>query len=354
MTEREPGGDDNVVVPMPVRRTAQTIVLSDVAPRRVEWLWHHRIPLGKLTVIDGAPDVNKSTLTLAIAAAVTRGRPLLHGEDPLPQGGVMLLSSEDGIADTVRPRAELAGADLSKIVVVRSIERDGVVMPPVIPQDLPYLERVMVSKGIRLVVIDPLFAYLSNDVNSYKDQDVRGALLLLQELAERTMAAVIIVRHLTKQGGKEGRGAMNAGGGSVAIIAAARSGMLVVRDQADPNVRRLARVKGNNAPSWPTLSYRVQVRDEHPYIEWIAGSDDSTSADELLEQDDGGTVDDAIDLIRQVLAKGPRKSRDLDAAAEAAGMSPRTMKRARKKLGCRAKQEHDGWLVSLPGKLVIP
>lgn len=353
MTSREPGVDDDVVVPLPVRRVAQTVVLSDVQPRRVEWLWHHRIPLGKITVIDGAPDVNKSTLTLAIAAAVTRGLPLLHGEDPLPMGAVLLLSSEDGIADTVRPRAELAGADLTKIVMVRSVERDGLVTPPIIPQDLPYLERVMVSKGVRLVIIDPLFAYLSNDVNSYKDQDVRGALLLLQEMAERTCAAVIIIRHLTKQGGKEGRGAMNAGGGSVAIIAAARSGMLVARDQADPNVRLLARIKGNNAPSWATLRYRVQVRDEHPYIEWIAGSDEFTSADEILEQDDGGTVDDAMDLIRQVLAKGPRKSRELEQAAEASGISLRTLKRARKKLGCKAKQEHDSWFVSLPGRLVV-
>src|SRR5690606_23340966 len=206
----------------------------DVEPEHVEWLWPGRLPAGKLVVIDGDPSTGKSTLTLDLAARVSTGRPWPDGA-PCPVGDVLLLSAEDGLADTIAPRLAAAGADMSRVHAltdVPHIDDDGRVewAPPVFPTDVDGSEEIVVERGGRLIVVDVLFAYLARGFDPYKDADMRRALTPIATMAGRTGATVILIRHMSKVGGAK---AMYRGGGSIAIIGLSRAGFLVARDPDD-------------------------------------------------------------------------------------------------------------------------
>lgn len=154
--------------------------VADVATERVRWLWQGRIPLGKVTVLDGDPGLGKSTFTLDLAARVSTASPLPTGERPEAPASVILLSAEDGIADTIRPRLEAAEADLDRVHVFEHVlDLEGVPRPPSIPMDVAHIERLVVTEGATLVVVDPLMAYLGAGVDSHRDQDVRRAMFAL-------------------------------------------------------------------------------------------------------------------------------------------------------------------------------
>src|SRR5262249_22936941 len=149
-------------------------------------------------------------------------------------------------ADTIRPRLEAAGADLDRIHIFHAVRREGHEVIPSLPENLPELERAIRDRHAELVVIDPLMAYLGGGVDAHRDQDVRRALAPLAKMVERTGAAGLAVRHLNK-GGASGGNPLYRGGGSIGIIGAARSGLLVARDPDDPERRVFAVTKSNLA-----------------------------------------------------------------------------------------------------------
>src|SRR4051812_12408292 len=151
---------------------------SEVRPEPLEWLWPGYVPRGKLVVLDGDPGMGKSLITIDLAARLSRGGPLPDGA-PLSRAFTsLLLSAEDGRADTIRPRAEAAGADLSKVLLPRFDDR-----LPRFPEDVPALEQLVVEWGVDLVVVDPLMAFLPKNVAANLDQCVREALTPLAKVA---------------------------------------------------------------------------------------------------------------------------------------------------------------------------
>jgi hypothetical protein len=178
--------------------------LADVEPERVRWLWPGHLPLGKLVVLDGDPDVGKSTLALDFVARTTTGRPF-PGEDQAaaPASDVVLLAAEDGLADTIRPRLDAAGADVTRIHHldrVRHVDTDGHEhwALPSIPEDVDALDQLVTTTSARLIVVDVLMAYLSGRADSFKDADVRRCLEPLSDLADRHSCCVLLLRHLRK------------------------------------------------------------------------------------------------------------------------------------------------------------
>jgi RecA-family ATPase len=190
------------------------------------------------------------------------------------QAGVVLLSAEDDPADTIRPRLEAAGADLSRIIMLAGLrDGDSVRLPTL--TDLDAIKHAIAQVNAKLVIVDPLMAYLPGKVDSYRDQDVRRILAPLAALAAETGAAVLVIRHLNKT---EGKNALYRGGGSIGIIGAARSGLLVAKDPEDEERRILAVTKSNLAKTPPALAYRIATTaDEIPYLVW-EGTTDYTAA----------------------------------------------------------------------------
>ena len=316
----------------------------------MSWTWTGYIPAGKVTVEEGDPGLGKSTMTLDLAARISRGAPMPDGTPGPTAAGVVILSAEDGLADTIRPRLEAAGADLARVVALTAILGDGERMPS-LPMDLDEIEATVVDHDAALVIIDPLMAYLAADVNSHRDQDIRRTLAPLSALAERTGAAVLVVRHLNKGSGP----ALYRGGGSIGIIGAARAALLVAPDPEDETRRILAVSKSNLGALPPALAYRVEgdVATGAARIVW-EGATAHTAADLLatpVDDEERGARTDAADFLAELLERGPLPTRKVKAEATQAGVSWATLRRAATSLGIRPqkvgkpgdKEQHWEW-----------
>ncbi len=292
---------------------AVIVRLSDVEPESVEWLWPGRIALGKLTLVAGDPGLGKSFLTLDMAARVSTGAgwPDSPGQRTDP-GGVVLLSAEDALGDTIRPRLDAAGADVSRIVALEAIRSVGDVRGGGresarafdLSRDLPTLEEAIRSVGdCRLVVIDPVTAYLGG-VDSHKNADIRGLLAPLGALAERHRVAVVAVTHLNKASGGP---AIYRAMGSLAFAAAARAAWAVTKDEPDPRRRLFVPIKNNIAPDTGGLAYRIEPLgvDGCPVVAWEPGPV-NVSADDALA---GGRDEES--QVRRLMTMIQRRGGDV-------------------------------------------
>lgn len=348
---------NDVIGAPPVIPRAVGTILADVEPVRVSWLWPGRIPLGRLTVLDGDPGLGKSSLTLDLAARVTRGGSMPDGTRGLDgPAGVILLGAEDGLADTVRPRLDAAGADPSRVYALTGVRQyDDEDRDPRLPtvQDTAAIREAAAGVGGMLLVVDPLSAYMGAGVDGHRDIDVRTALAGLAQLAEATGLAVLLVRHLRKSGAAN---PLYAGGGSIAIIAAARSGLLLARDPDDDERLVLATTKGNLAPPQPSLGLRVVTTDDALRVEWTGPS--ARSAVDLLAVQAGPEArtarDEAAEWLRGELDGGPVAVADLRRTARVVGVSWRTVERAKSALRVVAERDTDaggkvvGWSWRMP------
>jgi len=321
---------------------ASFVILSKVERKSVPWLWQGKIPLGRPTVLDGDPDVGKSTVAYDIAARVTTGRPMPFETAPLiPASGVVILSAEDDAADTIRPRIDAAQGDCSRIAVFK-IENP----PDLDDNGLSRIEEAILDVGAKFVIVDPLMAFIPDKRDTFRDHEMRRAMRPLSALATRTGAAPLVIRHLTKG---EGTNAKYRGGGSIGILGAARSAMLVAPDPDDPQFGVLARVKCNLAPWWPSLQYELVPADGCAFIKWIGES--GHRADSLLATPGPRQrpIDDAGDFLETELARGARPESEIRANARRAGIAPRTLSRAKRELGVESRKQGKAWDWHLPG-----
>jgi hypothetical protein len=288
-----------------------------------------------LSLLDGDPEMGKSLLTIDLIARLSRGAPMPDGSPGGPPCTSILLSAEDDAADTIRPRAEAAGCDLNRLVIPRF---DGRV--PRLPSDLPALEQLIRDCEAAFVVIDPLMAFLPPSVAANLDQCVRLALSPLSVLAGRTGCAVKAVRHLGK--GRRERAILR-GQGSIGIVAAARTALFVAPHPGDADGRVLAVSKTNVGRRPPALGYRImESASGPPVVEWTGAVDVTADGLTLKKRETGVKVADrAVDWLRRELAAGPRKAADVYAAAAAAGIPERTLKRAKEWLRAKSHREYD-------------
>lgn len=329
--------------------------LSDVKPESVAWLWPGRIALGKITLIAGDPGLGKSFLTLDIATRVSRGMAWPDAPNvAMTPGGVVLLSAEDGIADTIRPRLDAAGADVSRIVAleaIRSVGENGQesVRTFDLSRDLLALESaIRAVEGCRLVVIDPITAYLGG-VDSHKNAEVRGLLAQLSAIAERHQVAMIAVTHLNKSSGGL---AIYRAMGSLAFAAAARAAWVVSKDKDDALRRLLLPIKNNIAPDTGGLAYRIEPLgvDGFPVVAWEPDAV-NLSADDALSSDrephERRTErEDAARWLQHYLCDGPKLASDVLTESKAMGFSKRTIDRAKRVASIRTRKEAfgGGWV----------
>jgi archaellum biogenesis ATPase FlaH len=310
------------------------ILMSEVESESVEWLWEGRIPLGKITIYDGDPGKGKSVSTMDLAARITTGRPFPHEQvEHLEQvGGVVIISAEDGLADTIKPRLEAADADTSKVVAISTVsDVEGNEQTLSIPKDIATIEEAIARVNAKLVIIDPLMAFLSGNANH--DQDVRKAMTPLSKMAEKTGVAVLCVRHMSK---KESENALYHGGGSIGIIGTAMSGLVVETHPDDKEPKVLAITKNILGKKADSLTYNITTADNGACkVEW--GGTIDLDANDLVTTN-GTELGRAKTWLREELSKGRRWCEDVKKAAQEAEISAITLRRARQELGIKIKK----------------
>ncbi len=328
---------------IPQEKPSGLVMLDTVTPEAISWLWQGRIPLGKLSLIDGDPGLGKSTVTLDLVARISRGASMPDGS-PGVSGGAVLLTLEDGLADTIVPRLKAAGAVLSRIASLQEVhDKDGKPRLPTV-EDIEAIKRACQKVQAKIVVIDPLMAHLDGRTNSFRDQDIRRALTPLAQLADEIRVAVAVVRHLNKASGGQ---AIYRGGGSIGIAGQARCTHLVAKDPEDESRRIFASVKNNLAPEAPSLSFSLEGFDGASRIVW--GGVSNCRADALLSipssTEERTALDEAREFLRDLLSNGPVESKEVQKEAKAAGITDITLRRAKKVLGVKV-QKRDfagGW-----------
>jgi putative DNA primase/helicase len=322
----------------------QVVRIADVEPRELEPLWPGILWVGKLTLIVGDPGLSKSTMVCDLVARVTKGLDWPCSGGKTIAGDVLMLSAEDDVADTLRPRLEAAGADLGGVHFLESIitADDGRAQRHSWPSLVEHIgvltEWLRAHPGVRLLVVDPLAAYLTG-ADTHKQSEVRAVLGALSQMASRHRVAVLAVMHLNKGSGGNPLYRVS---GSLAFVAAARAAYLIARDPQDRDHRLMLHLKNNLSRDERGFRYVVRTADnEAPYIEWDSERITQT-AEEVLAADEEETPREraasakdreAADWLRKVLEHGRVEAASIYRRAEDEGISERALKRATRMLG---------------------
>ena len=318
----------------------ELIKASDVEIKEVEWLWYPYIPYGKVTVLQGDSGDGKSTFVLNLAAMLSRGEPMPFtdgsGQEPV---NIIYQSSEDDADDTIVPRFVKAGGDPNRLIFISEKEKY------LSFSDERLLEAVRKTNA-KLIVLDPLSAYIGEETRINTANEIRRQFRPLIELAKEQRCAILIVHHMNKAIGQK---AINRSVGSVDIIAAARSALLIGRTDKDrPDERILAQVKSNLAPTGNAIVFSVSDGK----VEWL--EETAKTADEVLGNVFAAVgrpdtqMQQAKDILSQLLADGPKAQREIIDRMLLAGVSESTAKKAKALLAIQSVKQGAQWFWSLP------
>lgn len=325
---------------------------SSIQPEAVTWLWHPFVPLGKITALAGQMGQAKSLATVWMAAAVSNGQGIGHTHP----SGVVMLNAEDDAADTIRPRLEAAGADLDRVWI-----------DPDITLNTDRLNAVCDELGdVRLITIDPIQAFLPSGVNSWKGQDVRQALEPLRQLAAERSLAVVLVQHLNRR--QDAGDPLARIADSQGIPQLARSVLIWGPDPSDPDGdngtgKALTRAKGNLARTKASATFTIAEKTvtdaiKAPTLE--RGADREVTSDEVISDAETRTaMDEATEWLQDILADGPVDAKEVHKQARDAGISERTLRRAKRPAGVvsesnRAETGIGGWMWRLKDPSINP
>jgi hypothetical protein len=330
-------------------RKPDLVRLSDVAAKDVNWLWKLYLAFGMLAMLSGDPGSGKTFIALALAAGYTVGR--------TPDGGrsapidVLYMSVENAPAEVVRPRFDGLGGDAKRFHLLRGTTwtEDGVPIQGAITlSDIPILDAALEQTRAKLLIVDPIQSYLGASVDLHRSNETRPVLDGLAKLAEKHGCAILILRHLSKQGGGK---AITRGLGSIDLSGAVRSEMLAGSLPDDPESRAMVHIKSNLGAYGPTLGYSI---DADGKFSWTGRSE--ITASDLLAAPEGqekGPMNQAKEWLSALLKDGSKDYTEISQLAEGEGIKIRTLRRAKDALGIHSRKAcfGGGWIWSLEGAI---
>jgi len=333
---------------------------ADLTPEPVRWLWEGWLALGKLHILAGAPGQGKTTIALALAAAITVGGRWPDGTRA-PLGNALIWSGEDDAADTLLPRLIAAGGERSRCYFIQGTRQaDGSLSPFDPAQDLGALQEAMKSiGGVSLLIVDPVVSAVAGD--SHKNTEVRRSLQPLVDLAAAANCAVLGITHFAKGG--QGTDPAQRVVGSVAFTAVARVVLVAAKvkaeaadDGQEQDRRILARSKSNIGPDDGGHEYGLEQTEvlggiQASRIAWgkaVQGSARELLTDPTEEHDESY---DVAGFLRGLLSDGPMSAKDIFKDADGAGYSRDSIKRASLRMGIEKRKTgmKGGWEWALPG-----
>lgn len=338
------------------KASLQIVSMKDIQAQPIRWLWHGWLPLGKLTILAGAGGCGKTNLLLSLIASISLKGVFPDGTHCSDTGRILIYSTEDDPADTLKPRLIANGADLSKIdFIAGRINEKGEREPFDPTSDLPmiydYAEK---NPDIKLLMIDPIVSAIGGDIN--KATDVRKSLQVVVDFANQYNCAVVGITHFSK--GTSGSNPAERVIGSQAFTALARMVWSVTRREDDGDCI-LVRAKSNISTLDGGIRYQLEEETIEGGIEttktaWL-GTIEGT-AKELLndaELSGGGNGDSALNMAKEFLVDilstaGKMLSNDVQIEAKNAGYSVASIRRAKDSLGIKPFKDGSAWYWKLP------
>lgn len=244
---------------------------------------------------------------------------------------VLYQSAEDGIEDTIKPRLINAGANCDNVAFIDTEQS-------MITLDDPEIEQAIIKTNAKLLILDPLQAFLGLEKDMLRAGDMRPMMQSISDIANRTDCAIIIIGHMNKSSGMK---SLYRGLGSIDIAAAARSILLVGRVKDNPSVRMMAHIKSSLAPEGPTMAFEI---DQEHGVKWIGKLD--ISLDSLLygnENKYGNKYQLAVDTLSKIIDQGEKQSSEIYTLCLALGIGKRTVDEAKKELNVRSVKKADKW-----------
>ena len=306
------------------------IRMSEVQSQEIEWLWYPFIPYGKLTIIQGDLGDGKTTMVLNLAAKLSKGEALDENMKVTEPVNVIYQTAEDGLADTVKPRLELAGADCERIIVIDESDKSLSMVDE-------RLEQAIVRTGARLLILDPIQAYLGGGMDMNRANEARDMTKKLGALAEKTKCAIILIGHMNKASGNK---AAYRGMGSIDFFAVARSVLLVGRVEGESNTRAVVQIKNNLAAFGHPKAFALSEDG----FKWLG--DYEITVDEVL----GGItpkankMEQAKQMLRELAeTQSAVLSNEIFDRANELGISKRTLENAKKELGVQTRKINNAW-----------
>ena len=306
------------------------IKMSDVEPTKVEWLWYPYIPYGKITIIQGDPGEGKTTLILNLAALLSKGEKLPESEEKSDPINIIYQTAEDGLSDTVKPRLIAAKADDERITVIDESKLE-------LSLTDERLEQAIIETKAKLVILDPLQAYIGANVDMHRANEIRPVMKHLAEVAQRQQCAVVLIGHLNKAMGMK---SSYRGLGSIDIPASARSVLLVGRIKDNPTVRVMAQIKSSLAPEGEPIAFELNKETGFRFI----GKYDISIDDLLNGVATTSKLEQAEKLLRDMLSDGSAiKQKQLHQQAKIRNISERTLNEAKKNVGVKSFRSNNEW-----------
>lgn len=312
-------------------KSVPMICMNDVEQTEVDWLWYPYIPFGKLTIVQGNPGEGKTFFAMQLAAACTNQKflPDMESFEPF---NMIFQTAEDGLGDTVKPRLLSSGADLQRVLVIDDTEN-----PLTLADDR--IEKAIRENNARLMVIDPLQAFLGANVDMNRANEVRPVFRKLADIAQSTGCAIVLIGHLNKASGTQ---STYRGLGSIDIAAVVRSILFVGKVKDDPTTRVIVHEKSSLAPPGQALAFSL---GDQKGFRWIGAYD--ISAEDLLAGGEGTKAElkqeQAVKLIYELLSDGREASvAEINKEAIERGISERTVRMVRNSMKDKLESERRG------------
>jgi len=310
-------------------QNAGIIRMEDVMVEPIEWLWYPYIPYGKITIMQGDPGCGKTMVALDLAAILSTGAPLPFTNEQREPVTVIYQTSEDGLTDTIKPRLLAAGADCARIRVIDEQRR-------VLCFDDDRIEKAIRTENAKLLILDPLSAYIGGKVRLNEAVEVRTAFRNLYGVAQRTKCAVLIIAHMNKS---VGTSALYRTNGSIDVAGAVRSILAVAKYKGSASQRVIVPVKSNLAAPGKALLYNLS-----DHVEWLEELD--TDAEDLLNGFGFGEpskTETAMNELAAMLTGREVSQQEVIRHFENMGISRRTVEQAKKAAGVKSIRHSDGW-----------
>ncbi len=302
---------------------------TDIEVTPVNWLWYPYIPLGKITIMQGNLGEGKTMLALNIAAALSRGENLPGDTAPREPINIIYNTAEDGLGDTIKPRLLAAGADCSKIHTIN--ERVNT-----ITMTDERVELNVMEIGAKLLILDPIQAYLGANVDMNKANEIRPIFSQLGRIAEDNNCAVVLIGH---KGKNQAYSDINALLGSMDQVAAARSVLTVMQHPKDVKQSVIAHTKSSLAPKGQMLAFHINGEGK---IEWGDFVDIGANSQVALSKSG-----EAKEFLREFLSENSKPQTDVMNAAKALGIAKRTLDKAKAELGIKSSKVQNQWFWKL-------